>query len=91
MYILTFYEPRAAMIIEDELIKMATTSEIMHTPVELLEADCFYCKTALLIRKLNFDPIELRLRELPVANLYAYSNQSYVQIDLTSKQLEDVS
>lgn len=89
MYILTFYEPRAAMIIEDELIKMGTVSEIIHTPVELLDVDCFYCKTAIRLKTLDFDPTELS--QLPLANLYSYINQMYVQINSTSELLEDVS
>lgn len=89
MYIFTFYEPRAAMIIEDKLVKLEIESEIIRTPLELLDADCFYCKTALCINTLKFDPMELR--ELPLASLYSYNNLSYVQIDLTSKQLEGVS
>lgn len=89
MYILTYYEPKDALIIEDELIKMAITSEITYTPVELLDVNCFYCKTSLRIETLNCEPAEIR--RLPIANIYSYGNQSYAQIDLNLKSLEDVS
>lgn len=76
MYI-TFFEPQHAIEIEDGLEGYGYMLQIIHTPLELLELNPFFCKTTLKIMNKDNDLID-RVAGLPAADLFRHEDGRFV-------------
>ncbi|WP_145949573.1 hypothetical protein [Paenibacillus sp. Y412MC10] len=75
--LLVFTEPQHAIEIEDGLEGYGYTLQIIHTPIELLDVNPFYCKTTLKILNPDTDLID-RVTSLPVADLFHHVDGRFV-------------
>ncbi|KJD42265.1 hypothetical protein [Paenibacillus terrae] len=75
-FIITFTDPKHTAPIEDVLERSDYIFQIIHTPLELLDINVFFCKTALMVTNGNLLLLEL-ISEVPEASLFCNQNSQY--------------